>query len=104
MMRLTEQLEGTGAVFERAAQRGDVRYHIRVYQQVQGKGKQVPGLAQRVEGSVSALADSSFDVFDVWQRGADLELHLEDGRTLEFQLSSSAGALIATSRVKSTPP
>lgn len=98
-MRLTEQLEGTGAVFERAIRLGDVRYHIRIYRQYRNGSKAIDG-AQRIEGSVCALAESAFDAFDVWKRGADLELRLEDGRMLEFQLSSSAGAIMATSRIR----
>jgi hypothetical protein len=101
MMRLTEQLEGTGQVFERDTPRGDVRYHVRVYQQYPDGAGAPSATLQRLEGSVSALSGSSFDSIDVWRRGADLTLRLEDGRTLEFQLSSSAGTLIASSRISS---
>ena len=100
-MRLTEQLEGTAQVFERDTSRGDVRYHVRVYQQYPDGDGAPSATQQRLEGSVSALPGSSFDPIDVWRRGADLALRLEDGRMLEFQLSSSAGALIATSRISS---
>ena len=100
MMRLTEQLEGTGQIFERDTSRGDVRYHVRVYQQYPEGGGAPNATLQRLEGSVSAVSGSSFDPIDVWRRGADLTLRLEDGRTLEFQLSSSAGSLGATSRIK----
>jgi len=98
MMRLIEQLEGTGSVSDRHGVLGDVRYHVRVYQQFHEPGRSVIQGERRIEGSVTAVAGSSFNVFDAWQRGADLVLQLEGGRVLEFQVRSSDGSLIATSR------
>ncbi len=104
MMRLIEQLEGTGSVSDRRGVLGDVRYHVRVYQKFHEPGRSVIH-ERRIEGSVTAVAGSSFNVFDVWQRGADLVLQLEGGRVLEFQVRSSDGSLIATSRfVDGSPP
>src|SRR5258708_2972641 len=105
MMRLIEQLEGTGSVSDRNRVLGDVRYHVRVYQQFHEPGQNLIQGERRIEGLVTAVAGSSFNVFGVWQRGADLVLRLEGGRALEFQIRSSDGSLIATSRfVDESPP
>jgi hypothetical protein len=100
MMRLTEQLEGTAQIFERDTARGDVRTTSVCISNIQ-TAMAFRARRSNVLRAQSAPPGSSFDPIDVWRRGADLTLCLEDGRMLEFQLSSSAGAMIATSRISS---
>ena len=52
MMRLIEQLEGTGSVSDRHGVLGDVRYHVRMYQKFHEPGRRVIQ-ERRIEGSVT---------------------------------------------------
>jgi hypothetical protein len=89
MMRLIEQPAGTGELFEQGRLRGTVHYALNVYQQYdEGHDEAVAGV-QHIEGRLTP--SGPIEISDVWNRDAELELRLSDGRTLTLQLRDAHG-------------
>jgi hypothetical protein len=96
MQRLIEQPAAEGRVFEGDAYRGSVHYHLAIYQHFpDGDGEPVPPNLE-VEGRVTAL--DHLDVVGSHRRGAELTLHLADGRFLDFRIVDEDGRIRSTAR------
>lgn len=96
MQRLIEQPAAEGSVFGDGAYLGRVHYHLEVYQHFSEKeGEPVPPNLE-VEGRVTAL--HGVDVPELHARGAELTLHLADGRALDFRIVHEDGTIHSTAR------
>ena len=89
-MKLVEEYAGVGALRFRKRKIGDVAYRISRYQGLALSGLPVPGV-HRIEGTVAlaGVADSAALV------GADVQLDLEDGRTLALTVADEHGRVLA---------
>ena len=89
MMRLIDQPTGTGDLYEHGQCRGPVHYRLNVYQQYDEGGDEAIGGVQHIEGRITPAG--TLDLADLRRRGAELRLHMSDGRALHFQLCDDAG-------------
>jgi hypothetical protein len=96
MQRLVEQPTGNGELFEGAARLGRVHYHLSVYQHFSEiEHDSVPPNLE-VEGRLVPL--EALDLAELFRRGRELNLHLADGRALDFSLTDDEGRLLSTGR------
>lgn len=97
MQRLIEQPVGDGDVFEGPVYVGRVRYHLAVYQHFSEEdGKASVPAHPEVEGRITTI--DHLDLADPHWKGAELTLHLADGRALDFSIANEGGAIRATGR------
>jgi len=89
-MKLVERCEGRGTLLEREAPLGEVAYRIERYQGLSRAGMPIPGL-HRIEGSVDLTNVAAAPRLV----GSDVELRLEDGRTLRVTLADETGRVLA---------
>jgi ferric-dicitrate binding protein FerR (iron transport regulator) len=89
-VKLVEEYAGVGALRFRERKIGDVAYRISRYQGMAVSGLPVPGL-HRIEGTVAlaGVADSAALV------GANVQLDLQDGRTLALTVADEHGRVLA---------
>jgi hypothetical protein len=96
MQRLIEQPIGDGDVFAGLVYVGRVHYRLAVYQHFSEEdGESVPAHPE-VEGRITTI--DHLDLADPHWKGAELTLHLADGRALDFLIASAGGAIRATGR------
>ncbi len=89
-MKLVEQYAGVGSLRWRDGTLGAVPYEISRYQGMAFSGLPIPGL-HRIEGKV-ALASAPDPAALV---GANVQLDLEDGRTLALTVADETGRVLA---------
>lgn len=89
-MKLIERCAGRGVLLDRDAALGEVAYQIERFQGMSRAGMPIPGL-HRIEGSVD-LANVATAPRLV---GSDVDLRLEDGRTLRVTLADASGRVLA---------
>jgi hypothetical protein len=89
-MNLVENTSGVGELLWRDRVFGPIHYSIRRFQGVGSSGLPIPGL-HRIEGAVGldTVPEPAGLV------GADVQLRLEDGRTLRLTVADSAGRVFA---------
>jgi hypothetical protein len=92
MMRLIDQPSGTGDLRENDHLWGAVHYSLNVYQQYASQPDEVVRSRLHIEGHITPAG--TIDMGDLWSRGAQLVLHLSDGRTLTFQIRDDRGKII----------
>ena len=92
MMRLIEQPTGTGDLYEYGQLRGAVHYSLNVYQQYDEGQEQAVTSVQHIEGRLTPAGP--INLFELWNRGAELILRMSDGRALNFQLRDDHGNII----------
>ena len=88
-LKLVEQCDGIGELQWRGRVFPQIRYRIRRYQGMAPSGLPVPGL-HRIEGSLDIAAIPEAPRI----AGCDLELRLEDGRSLTVSVASGDGRVL----------
>jgi hypothetical protein len=97
MPKLLEDLHGVGPVLREGQLVREMNYSIQIYQRIRetGRGEVILG-AMFIEGSVDYdLIRDSIDLI-----GAELMLHLQDGRTLPFLICGDSGQIAAAGELK----
>ena len=89
-MKLVERCEGRGMLLESEAALGEVSYSIERFQGLSHTGMPIPGL-HRIEGSVDLTNVAAAPRLV----GSDVQLRLEDGRTLRVTLADATGRVLA---------
>jgi hypothetical protein len=89
-MKLVETYTGSGQLVWNGQVYAPVDYSIRRFQGMAASGLPIPGL-HRIEGDVSLAAAG--DVPSLV--GEDVELRLEDGRTLRLTIADENGRVLA---------
>ncbi len=103
-VELIEEPSGVGEVYRKDGDLvGQAGYHLQIFQEHKDAGtmgdttRTVPGLRQ-IEGWVTGL-----DNFALMDERAMLTLHLDDGRSLDFQVGDLNGLVIANSDLYERP-
>ncbi len=103
-VELIEEPSGVGEVYRKDGDLvGQAGYDLRVLQEHKDAGTSgdptftLPGLRQ-IEGRVTGL-----DNFTLMDERAMLTLHLDDGRSLDFQVGDPNGLVIASSDLYERP-
>ena len=97
MPKLLEDLHGVGRVLRDGQLVREMTYSIQVYQRMRetSRGEVIPG-ERFIEGSVDYdMIRDSVDLI-----GAELTLHLQDGRTLPFLICGDSGQIVAAGEFK----
>ena len=97
MSKLLEDLHGVGPVRRDGQLIREMKYSIQVYQRMHetSRGEIILG-ETFVEGSVDYdMIRDSVDLI-----GAELTLHLQDGRTLPFLICGDSGQIVAAGEFK----
>jgi hypothetical protein len=101
MQRLMEQPAAEGDVLDGNGYLGRVHYHLAVYHHFSDKiGESVPANVE-IEGRITALDD--LDVVELYGKGQELTLRLDDGRALDFRITHEDGTIHSTGRGLHTP-
>jgi hypothetical protein len=96
MQRLIDQPVDEGDVLEGHRKLGRVHYHLSVYQHFAEGGDQPLPTYVDVEGHITPV--ERLDLEELHHRRPELTLRLADGRTLDFLVASTNGAIRSTGR------